>query len=1369
MNSAGQTICLSMIVKNEASVIRRCLDSVRPLIDHWVIVDTGSTDGTQDIIRAHLKDLPGELVERPWQDFAHNRSEALALARPHADYTFIIDADDALELSAGFVLPALTADSYTVDIQDTNAFYQRQQFVRAALPWRYAGVLHEFLTCDGAGPQSHLPIVMRRNHDGARRNDPTTYQRDAAILEAALARETDPFLISRYTFYLAQSYRDSSMPEKALEKYLARAELGYWHEEVYMALLHAARIKESLGHAEQEVIDTYLRAAAICPNRTEALHGASRFCRFKGRNEEGYQIAKRGIDLKMPGAGLFLEPWIYETGLLDEFAVNAYWSDHPRESLDATLRILGNKNLPQEQWQRFSDNARFALQKLPKDPNLGSLGAESFADQHKLQPPRNLRSVVAGTPRVLMAILAKQKEAALPLYLECLEALDYPKSAIVLYIRTNNNTDRTEQILRDWVARVGHLYAGVEFNAEDVAARVQEFGAHEWNAARFRVLGHIRNVSLRKTVEHGCDFYFVADVDNFIRPCTLRELVALNLPIVAPMLRSIQPGSIYSNYHAEVDANGYYKECDQYHWILNRSVRGVFEMPVVHCTYLVRADVLDDLTYQDGTDHFEYVIFSNSARRNSIPQYFNNRQVYGYITFDKAEEMDQARSLLRETLPADSKKKTLVFCTAFSRTLETWNRRYRRWLDSIRQSGLDYETILLIDDGSPVLPEWEGVSVRATELLSPGGAEVEIIHFDQNLGRGPGYYPGWYRSYAFAAEYAEKNGFDKVVHIESDTYVITDRMVRHINSIEQQWHSFWTEFYQKPESAIQVVAGDSVVKYRDFTRQPYEQLVGPEIEHFIPFDVINKEFSGDRYSEFLENAPRLVDYVVQATEDLPDAYFWWLNARKVGPQNTPGSVANITGDGADILKSRLLTCFNTIMYVDPESLEIRHGAAFAVPLNLYVVHSTHAAVMVYDHDERLVVNFTQHKGRLVEGTDAAREMTPVFQHQDMAIGGRSMKSGLRYLTAEPDGRVALRAIVAHLWEKFEFVEYKSDNSDQGEPVIGELLVRAVEFSPSGRRLQSNLKHDHSDLSAKRERISAARDAGGVQGGAKPPWCVFVAKLPGYVHSAALDEMTTTICGGLRRLGKPFKISSNVDDITVNTIIIGGHLMSQNHVSRIPQGAVTYNSENVFSFFFDEESEYYAAHYLSLLKKTDVWDYSYDNSNKMQERYGIDVRYVPLGFVSELVDVVPADEEDIDVLFYGSSHPRRAKVLDELSGRGLRVHHAFGIYGEERRGLIARAKVVLNMHAHLPGAFEIVRVGYLLANQKCVVTEVNPGETIDDDVKDGVLGVPYDDLVSSCVALVRDNDRRFTLAAAGSRIFRMRDEGAILQQALGSLI
>ncbi len=361
-----QVICLSMIVKDEAAVIRRCLDSVRPLIDYWVIVDTGSTDGTQDIVRAHLKDLPGELIERAWRDFGHNRSEALALARPHGDYSLIIDADDILDIGAGFQLPELTADSYMLDIHFDTIRYRRIQLVRNALPWRYKGVLHEFLTCEEARPPGHLPIVMRINPDGARRQDPGRYRKDAAILETALRTETDPFLVARYTFYLAQSYRDCGEKERAIEAYLRRVELGHWLEEIFYSLLTAARLKEALGHNRDDVLTLYMRATDVSPGRAEALHAASRLCRNAGRYREGYEFAKRGLDRPVPPEGLFVEPWIYDYGLLDEFAVNAYWAGKYDESHQACLRLLGEGKLPADQASRVAANARFAAEKLPQ-------------------------------------------------------------------------------------------------------------------------------------------------------------------------------------------------------------------------------------------------------------------------------------------------------------------------------------------------------------------------------------------------------------------------------------------------------------------------------------------------------------------------------------------------------------------------------------------------------------------------------------------------------------------------------------------------------------------------------------------------------------------------------------------------------------------------------------------------------------------------------------------------------------------------------------------------------------------------------------------------------------------------------------------
>ncbi|MCJ2090759.1 glycosyltransferase [Methylobacterium sp. E-005] len=359
-----------MIVKNEAHVIERCLKSVRPIIDHWVIVDTGSTDGTQDIIRAAMSDLPGFLVERPWVDFAHNRSEALQLARPHANFSLIIDADDELVIPLGFAMPKLDAPAYDLTILDAHTRYPRTQLVNNAHPWRYFGVVHEYIDCPQVTSRGSLPLAMRRGEDGARHQDGKTYARDAEVLEKALTTETDPFLIVRYTFYLAQSYRDIGDYEKALKYYHKRAEFGLWDEEVYISLLNAAYIMEAFDEPVDKTLAVYDRAIATRPNRAEARHGASRLCRRKHRYVDGFHYAKAGLPPKLDSNGLFIQDWVYQFGLQDEHAVNAYNTGQYRACLSSCLDILGKPDIPAEVRERIARLAREALIKMV-DPVWG--------------------------------------------------------------------------------------------------------------------------------------------------------------------------------------------------------------------------------------------------------------------------------------------------------------------------------------------------------------------------------------------------------------------------------------------------------------------------------------------------------------------------------------------------------------------------------------------------------------------------------------------------------------------------------------------------------------------------------------------------------------------------------------------------------------------------------------------------------------------------------------------------------------------------------------------------------------------------------------------------------------------------------------
>ena len=134
--------------------------------------------------------------------------------------------------------------------------------------------------------------------------------------------------------------------------------------DAFVKLLQAARQKEELGGPSDEVIAAYMKAAAACPTRAEALHGAARFSRNKGIHEQGYQIAVKGLAIARPNNALAIEDWIYDYGLLDELAVNAYWTERYQDCLDACQRLLREGKMPPDMHDRVKTNAEFAAEKI---------------------------------------------------------------------------------------------------------------------------------------------------------------------------------------------------------------------------------------------------------------------------------------------------------------------------------------------------------------------------------------------------------------------------------------------------------------------------------------------------------------------------------------------------------------------------------------------------------------------------------------------------------------------------------------------------------------------------------------------------------------------------------------------------------------------------------------------------------------------------------------------------------------------------------------------------------------------------------------------------------------------------------------------
>ena len=295
------TVCLAVMAKDEAHVIAGCLQSARPLVDSWVVLDTGSTDAARDVAREAMLGVPGEVIDRPWRGFGESRTESLELARSRADYVLVLDADDRLEFPAGARFPPLTESAYALAVYHGSFQFRRLHLFASALPWRYEGACHEFALCEGASEPGFVDgIRYLAVGGGARSRDPQRYLNDAALLEADLQRDPTN---ARTIFYLGRSYEDAGDLPRALAHYERRAKLGGWDEEVFYATFAAARVRERLGLPRDVVARGYLEAWHLRPQRAEPLYELARLARLAQDWRRARAFANAAVALPLPQRG----------------------------------------------------------------------------------------------------------------------------------------------------------------------------------------------------------------------------------------------------------------------------------------------------------------------------------------------------------------------------------------------------------------------------------------------------------------------------------------------------------------------------------------------------------------------------------------------------------------------------------------------------------------------------------------------------------------------------------------------------------------------------------------------------------------------------------------------------------------------------------------------------------------------------------------------------------------------------------------------------------------------------------------------------------------------------------------------------------
>jgi hypothetical protein len=254
-----------------------------------------------------------------------------------------------------------------------------------------------------------------------------------------------------------------------------------------------------------------LAANRVCPSRIEPIHAAAHFCSKRGLYSRGYLLAKKHLYQPSPLTGLFVESWIYDHGLLDEFSVLAFWSGHYGESLEACMRLLGAGKLPASERARVRQNAHYAIDKLGEAP-----AGESASDRHpdplagreeSVEPTiSSFASAAMATSRPLIA--TSRYAIVTPYYKESRETLERCLRSVARQSMQVDHIVVADGFPQSWIddERVRHIKLDV---------------AHADFGSTPRGLGALLAVS------EGYDGIGLLDADNWLAPDHVANCVAL--------------------------------------------------------------------------------------------------------------------------------------------------------------------------------------------------------------------------------------------------------------------------------------------------------------------------------------------------------------------------------------------------------------------------------------------------------------------------------------------------------------------------------------------------------------------------------------------------------------------------------------------------------------------------------------------------------------------------------------------------------------------------------------------------------------------------------------------------------------------------
>lgn len=462
-------ICLNMVVCNQADLVERAINSVKHLIDSYVIIDTGSTDGTQDKVKEALKGFSGELIQSPWVDFAHHRNEALLLSKKKADYVLSIDADEIFVITPRFVMPELTQDFYVMNVHEIGGVdVYRAVMIKTSLNWQWQGAICEEITSTEAQNFAILlESAIYSDKTALRVNSPHKYRKEAQLLEKELEKNPSH---ARNTLMLARCYEGARDYEAALKAYEKRANMAGSGEEVFFALYSIVRMQEALKVAAETITTNYYKVHTTAMHRLEPLYRLATLYLRNNNPIQAYVVASYALKMNPTQDLSYVERWIYEYGMQLALGDAAFALGKQQEALVAYKKAVTASDMPNHTRKmvleqigkienvlhpvkfegthhEFKENKLDLIAKfLPENPVIIEAGAHRGSDSIKLARTWPQGTVISFEPNpASFANLAQNVKSMANVQAHNMALAD-AKGTSELFVGTAAGCEREEQV-----------------------------------------------------------------------------------------------------------------------------------------------------------------------------------------------------------------------------------------------------------------------------------------------------------------------------------------------------------------------------------------------------------------------------------------------------------------------------------------------------------------------------------------------------------------------------------------------------------------------------------------------------------------------------------------------------------------------------------------------------------------------------------------------------------------------------------------------------------------------------------------------------------------------------------------------------------